>query len=367
MEGLAICHRGLEPVARDEIKEILGLEASAGESVLSFRLRKREQLAELCYRAQSLTKVLFLLGKAEVNNHLEESLVAIKAMVSGAELGSWLKGRTFKVHCARVGGHDYSSQDIASRTGEFVLGQASTKVSVTEPEVIVYVYIRERECYLGIDYAGFDLSRRHYKVFSHTAALNASVAYGLVRMAAKGKGLLLDPFCGSGTIPIEAALYSVEKSPHFFVKDRFMFHRLEKVSAGSWDRGREAALKIKASDHLLGSVKATKNNAKLAGVEFSVTRMDIEWLDTKLDRASADWLVTNPPSESRLHDAKHLQKLYRELFYQAEYVLKSKGTVLLCTEKEPLLSDSSKFSKVQETEIWQGAQRLRVCMLRKNI
>lgn len=368
MKGLAICLKGVESVTEREISELTGSEAETFDTALIFNVKDAEELAKFCYKAQSVTRVLLLLDKMKVADDLAKTLDKLKKSIKKTDFAGWLKNRTFKVKCKRIGSHNYSSQDIAAGAGEYIIEDTKAKALMTDPDIIVYIYIYAADCYIGIDYSGFELGRRDYKVFTHPNSLNGTVAYSLLRIAGFKKGTISDPFCGSGTIPIEAALYAEKRSPHFFRKDRFAFHRFENISIDKFDSRTKSNSKIFASDYLLKNVKSTKNNAKLAGIGSSikVTRMDIEWLDTKLDKASLDFIITNPPSVSRLHDEKHIIKLYKEFFYQADFVLKSKGRIVFCVQRDEALKHSlEKFSLVDEYSIWQGGQELKVVVLQK--
>ncbi len=368
MEGLVICHRGVERTVEKEIRELLKKKPTVHETALSFSVKDEKELAKLCYRSQSALRVLLLLGTARAYPEQEKTLKSIDGSIAKMELSGWLQKRTFKAECRRVGEHEYSGPDIAAGAGESIIRKTKAKVSLDEPDVVVYIYIHGKDCYIGLDLSGFDLSKRDYKVFIHPDSLNSTVAYALFRESGFAKGTMLDPFCGAGTIPIEAALYLNRISPHFYRKDRFAMHRWLDCSLEEFDERQKSGTGIIASDHILKSVRSTKSNAKLAGVEKSIktTRMDIEWLDTKLDEGSVGIIITNPPSESKAHDRKQVQKLYREFFHQAEYILGSGGKIAACLYRdEAFLSEAGSFRIEKEFSIWQGKQELRCLLLTK--
>jgi 23S rRNA G2445 N2-methylase RlmL len=363
MKGIGICLRGMEEIAALEVKELLGAISVIESTVVTFDINSQEELAKVCYRSQSLTKALLLLCRTTIALELDPALTSLRAALLTSEISLWLKGRTFKVHAYREGNHNFTGQDLAVGLGEVLIDLTQSAVSITKPDVIVYVYVNSTVAYIGIDFAGFDLSKRDYRVFPHPNALNATLAYALVRAAQFSKGTLLDPFCGSGTIPIEAALYNQGISPHYFKKDNFAFHRYLNVDLSGFD-SKNIPAQIIGSDQLLKFLKATKTNAKLAGVEIEVTRMDLEWLDTKISEESVDCIVTNPPSESKLNDPLHIEKLYKEFFHQVDYILKKDGTIVLCVQKDGALKRAlSHFIVQREFSIWQGAQEMRVIVL----
>jgi 23S rRNA G2445 N2-methylase RlmL len=400
MNALAITAKGAEEIAQLEVKELLGCSSKSAETVVMFEVdgkdgKADEALQLLAYKAQSVSIVLKLLGTAKINNHLEESLAAIKDSLKNTDFGS-LREIPFRVNCTRNGPHDYSSQDIASGLGRTIMELADAKVSLLEPGIIIHAYINNEDCYVGIDVSGFDLGKRDFKVFSHPSSLNGITAYALLRLAGydDSKDALLDPFCGSGTIPIEAALFASQRSPHFYKKDKFLFsghvgsnisnnkgkaNMLGKDYLASLDSkdGKKAdkCLSIKgtitAFDYLLRHVIASKKNASIAGIEKLITfsKVEVEWLDTKVSKAKMSLIVTHPPSLSKLVNEKDLAKLYKEFLYEADYVLNKKGRILVVLQNESLflktLEANDKFRLCWQKSIWQGKQELKVIFMER--
>jgi len=358
MQGIAICMRGLETVLTAEIKELIKCSAKADKTVALFNTKQKD-LAKLCYRSQSAVKVLEFLFQCKASNEYEKTIQSIEKGIAKIEL-SLLKDKSFKVVCKRIGKHDYHGTDISPKVGEFIIDKTNASVSLENPQVVVYVYIYENKCYVGYDYSGFDLSKRDYKVFTHPTGLNSTVAYGIYRMC-KSK-IVIDPFCGSGVIPIEAALYLAGKSPHFFRKDKFLLHKTMKIDLADFDKQKPKTGRIKAADHLLHYVKAAKNNAKLAGIELEATRMDIEWLDTKLDKHSFD-IVTHPPTVSRQQDDRTIKKLYKEFFYQADYVVKD--WIVILTEDDSIIKFAENFKVVEKGIVMQGGKEFKVFRIKR--
>jgi len=368
MRAIGICFKGTEEIAAKEIEEILQVKTRIHDTVVKFDADE-QGLAKLCYKAQSLVKLITEIGNFTADRNLEKTDENIKKCINKTDFG-FLKGETFKVKCKRIGSHDFSGQDIAPNTGEFILKKVSAKVSMTEPKYIIYVYIHETFGYIGIDYSGFDNSKRDYKVFTHSNTLNSSIAFSIFRIAGKEKGLVIDPFCGSGVIPIEAALYSIQKSPHFFIKNKFSFTRFLNIDPEKFDKEKKPKLNVGCSDHVLSFIKSTRNNAKLAGVSdiLRPSKIDIEWLDTKFEKNSIDAIVTHPPSQSRQHSKNEIEKLYKEFFHQAEYVLKKDGVIVLCMNNEgPLKKCIENFKIKKKISVWQHKQELFVFIITKNI
>lgn len=372
MQSIAVTHPGLELVAEKEIKELIKPKKTSTEnSVVLFEPKNLIDLCALCYRAQSIIKVI-LLKKSFSFRKIEDITDAAKTI----DFSDFItKNTTFMVKCARVGEHDFSSNEVEAGIG----GSISGKVNLEVPDIIVYTYIHKNRCYIGIDFSGFNLSKRQYRIFTHKDSMKATMAYCLLRIADyKVDEFLLDPFCGSGTIPIEAALYACSFPINYYSKENFAFRKFECFRKTDFDAffrkidskiKLEAKTSIKGYDAMLGYVKAGQKNAKIAGInkKISLTRADIDWVDTKIDRNKADKIVSNMP-EIGEKNRKLAEKLYKEFFYQAEFVLKKKGVIVIaanCPELAEKYSKEYKFRIDRRMKAMQGKKELNIFIIKK--
>lgn len=372
MNAIAICHRGIEDIAALDIKRILNRDSNIEDMAVFFEGDEKD-IIKVAYLGQAIKRVLIFLAKATIANKLKENMPLLKDVIEVADLNKYIEKKTFKVVCKRIGEHEFSSQEIAEKIGELLLDKyrhMKATVRMEDPEVVIYVFINQNKLYLGIDVCGFDLSKRDYKIFSSASSLNGAVAYALVRIADfEEPQTLLDPFCGAGTIPIEAALWLNGISPNFYRKDKFIHSKLFEFDLSSLDMAEASKARIIAFDSLLQQMKAAKKNAQIAGVHknIEISKVDIEWLDTKVDEKSVDAIVTQPPSESKYTDKKKMEKLYKEFFYQAEFVLKNKGKIIMAVENDELLKkmlqENAKFRVVKVREIMQGSKLLKALIL----
>jgi len=385
MKALAITSKGIEDITSKEINEILNKKSEIKNSCLVFDAELIE-LCTLCYKSQSITRVLSSFDSFKFKDN-DEFFKLIKIIVDKINLDDWLdKDKTFRVSCSKVDNDSISSEEINAEVGGFIIDNVKKKnkyepkVNLDNPDIIFYVFISDNDCFFGIDFAGIDLSKREYKVFSHPTALKGTVAYAMLRIADYKKDeILLDPFTGSGTIPIEAALYSSNISVNHFRKDRFSFLKLKCFSAINFDdffnkidkkKTANKKPKINAFDSQFRFVDATKKNAKIAGVDklINFSRMEIEWLDTKMDKNSIDKIVTNPPAISKHTNLKDIEKLYNEFFYQAEFVLKKKGKMAVIAKSPEELkkaAEKHKFKVADEKQIWLGKQESKALVFTK--
>jgi len=358
-KALVITHKGLEKPCSLEIEELVKSSCKVTDSAVLFDASSKEDICLLAYRLQSAVKVLELFSSFNF-----KSLSDIKDKIPTIKIPLELTSKSFVVRSSRKGTHDFLAKDVEREIGEIIYKKYSMTVNLNDPDYIFYVYIVDDTCYFGLDYSGFDLSKREYKIFSHPSALKGTTAFCLLKMVDYSeKKLLLDPFCGSGTIIIEAGLYSGKRSPHFYDKDKFAFLKFIDFDFSKIDSKCDTKTKLSAYgfDHNLQAVSASKKNAKVAGIDkiLNFSRVDVEWIDTKLDESSVDLVVSNPPVPSKIHAQELVEKVYKELFYQLEFVLNKKGKILLITRKSDLLKKYaaiSKFKLISEQEIMVGKE-----------
>ena len=349
MKGLAVTHHGIEEVTSQEINELIGVSCKVKEGCAVFDFDRMEDLCLLCYKAQSVTRIINLLAEFKFTSF--DDLVE---KIKNVKIDSWLR-KTFQVKCSRIGEHPFNSQDVEKAVGENINGM----VDFDNPDVLFFVYIYNDNAYFGVDFAGFDLAKRDYKIFSHPISLKGPLAYSIVRLAKYKEGeVLLDPFCKDGTVAVEAALFASRMPVNFYRKKNFAFSKFVDFDFGKADKAIKDATGIHAYDSQMRNVEAAKKNAKIAGVNKFITfsKMDTEWLDTKLDKASVDKIVTNLPRAGK-ENVKFIERLYKEFFYQAEFVLKDKGLIVCVTNNTDILkkyADEYKFKAKETKEILGG-------------
>ena len=177
--------------------------------------------------------------------------------------------------------------------------------------------LRKDQASLYLDTSGTALHKRGYRPAHTEAALRETLAAAMVKLARyRGKGDFCDPFCGSGTIAIEAALAALNRAPGLyrsFAAENWAF-----FDPALWQQARAAAIAaeytgeyhIFASDIDPRAVQIARENAVRAGVdhliEFSIA--DACRFSRQTERGV---IVTNPPYGERLLDQKQAEELYR--------------------------------------------------------
>ena len=170
---------------------------------------------------------------------------------------------------------------------------------------------------LMLDSTGPGLHKRGYRAQGVAAPLRETLAAGLVLLSRyRGKDPLCDPFCGSGTIPIEAALIAKNRAPG--LNRSFSAQKWSWLDKKLWmsaadeaeDREFEGEYEIWGGDIDPEAVALAKHNAQLAEVE-DIVRFDVD------DATRFHWgglygrVVTNPPYGERVMERKEAEELYR--------------------------------------------------------
>ena len=228
-------------------------------------------------------------------------------------------GVKIRATCARS--RLYHSGAVAERVLKGMERRLGRSLDIPEPGVLIVVRVFRDRCLISVDTSGEDLFKRGYKVGKGPAPLRENLAAGLLLASGWDRRLpVFDPFCGTGTIAIEAALILANQAPG--LNRRFIFENWRNFDRGLWEELREEARKVRredlgpvvyASDKSPGAISAAKANAKAAGVEKLIhfELCEIERLFPPTGRPG--WMVTNPPYGRRLRPEASLKALFATL------------------------------------------------------
>ncbi len=190
----------------------------------------------------------------------------------------------------------------------------------TGPSFPIQVALLNDTATLTIDTSGTALHKRGYRHGAVEAPLKETLAAAMIELSYWNRGrVLVDPLCGSGTIPIEAAMIGRNIAPGS--GRRFAAESWPSLTQGSWKEARmeayqsidqEARVRIIASDIDSGAVRRACENARQAGVggciEFSAT--PLHRIEMKEDFGV---VITNPPYGERIGEGTEVKKLYRQM------------------------------------------------------
>ncbi|MBR0599696.1 THUMP domain-containing class I SAM-dependent RNA methyltransferase [Sinanaerobacter chloroacetimidivorans] len=173
---------------------------------------------------------------------------------------------------------------------------------------------------ITLDTSGSGLHKRGYRVKDVAAPIKETLAAAMVQLSFWKEGrLLLDPFCGSGTIPIEAAMIARNIAPG--LSRKFAAETWEAIPQNLWKEERKAAyqamkteydIRIQAADISAAAVKAARENAEEAGVDDCI---EFRVMPLSKQRLEEDYgvMICNPPYGERIGDKEEIHKIYREI------------------------------------------------------
>ena len=179
-------------------------------------------------------------------------------------------------------------------------------VRINNPDVLLNIHIAEDRCTLSLDSSGESLHRRGYRQEAVEAPLNEVLAAGMILMTGwKGECDLIDPMCGSGTIPIEAALIARNIAPGVFRKE-FAFEKWVAFDQDFFDsiynddsQEREFNHKIYGYDNNPKANEIAIRNVKAAGLskEIELKLQPFQQFEQPKEKSI---IITNPPYGERI-------------------------------------------------------------------
>jgi putative N6-adenine-specific DNA methylase len=211
-------------------------------------------------------------------------------------------------------------RDLADRMGAVPVRTTANDESAGDPKSddaqLIVVRIDHDQCTVSADSSGAHLHQRGYRTSVTAAPMRETLAAALLLATGWNRRMpLIDPFCGSGTIPIEAALIAAGIAPGRHRGFRLM--NWPGHDQAEWQRVHSAALRrekadsmpaIRGSDRSAAAIRAATENAERAGVTALVHFEKRDALRVEPD-APSGWVVSNPPYGVRLGDAGETRRL----------------------------------------------------------
>lgn len=306
-ELIAKTFQGLEDVLAQELTELGAANIEIGRRMVSFTGDKAMMYrANFCLRtairvlkpikrfqATTADEVYDAIKSIEWENYLDNmSSFAVDAVVF-SEVFRHSKFVAYKVKDAIV---DYFREKTGNRPS----------VRINNPDLTLNIHIAEDQCTLSLDSSGESLHRRGYRQEQVEAPLNEVLAAGMILMTGwRGECDLIDPMCGSGTIPIEAALIARNIAPGVFRKE-FGFEKWKDFDQELFDsiynddsQEREFTHKIYGYDNSLKANAIATDNVKAAGVTKDVI-LKVQPFQQFEQPTEKSIIIMNPPYGERI-------------------------------------------------------------------
>ena len=316
-EMIAKTFQGLEEVLAAELTALGADNIQMGRRMVSFTGDK-----EMLYRANfSLRTALRVLKP--IKHFTAPDADAVYEAVKDMAWEDYLDpGKTFAVDATVFSEEFRHSKFVSYRVKDAIADYFREKagkrpnVSVTNPDVLLNIHIAQTECTLSLDSSGESLHRRGYRQETVDAPLNEVLAAGMILMTGwHGECDLIDPMCGSGTIPIEAALIARNIAPGVF-RQGYAFEHWSDFDADLFEaiynddsRERPFEHKIYGYDNSIKAQAIAQRNVKAAGMGRDIV-LKLQPFQQFEQPAEKAILITNPPYGERI-SSDDLLGLYR--------------------------------------------------------
>ena len=321
-ELIAPCHFGLEAVLKKEIID-LGYDIQKVEDGRVTFLGDEEAVCRGNVFLRSAERILIKVGSFYATT-FDELFEKTKALAWEEYLPADAKFWVAKA--ASIKSKLFSPSDIQSIMKKAIVERMKQvyKVSWFEENGAAYplrVFLMKDEVTIGLDTTGDSLHKRGYRKLTSKAPIAENLAAALLQLTPwRGDRILVDPFCGSGTFPIEAAMMAANMAPGMN-RDFLSQEWKNMISKREWydclDEAREMIdlqieTDIQGYDMDPHMVSIARENARLAGVEKLIHFQAREVKDFSHPKKYG-FIVTNPPYGERLEEKENLSGLYKTI------------------------------------------------------
>ncbi len=313
------CHFGLESVLKHEITKIGGTDIKVNDGKISFT-GDENILARANICLSTAERVLIELIEFRATT-FEELFQGVKAI----ELERYINPQdAFPVKGYSLNSALHSVPDCQSIIKKAAVERLKSKYGInwfdeTGATVQIKFSILKDIVTIYLDTSGVGLHKRGYRRNSNAAPIKETLAAGIIDLArVRPDSVVCDPFCGSGTLLIEAGLKALKIAPG--INRRFSAEKWSSINTKVWQEERSRAIDSvdrSAEFHGIGfdiddsAVALTLDNAHKAGIK---SRLKIEQADISKFRQPDDSIVIcNPPYGERLLEIREAENIYRQM------------------------------------------------------
>lgn len=321
-ELLAPCHFGLEAVLKKEILD-LGYEISQVEDGRVTFIGDDEAICRANVFLRTAERVLLKVGSF--------SATTFEELFQGTKSIPWEEyipqdGKFWVTKASSIKSKLFSPSDIQSIMKKAMVERLKQHYGVTWfPETgssyPLRVFLYKDMVTVGIDTSGDSLHKRGYRTLTSKAPITETLAAALILLTPwNSDRILVDPFCGSGTFPIEAAMMAANMAPGMnrsFLSEDWKNIIPRKCWYEAMDEAddlvrRDIKVDIQGYDIDGDIIKAARSNAERAGVDHLIHFQQRPVCQLSHPKKYG-FLITNPPYGERLEDKANLPALYREI------------------------------------------------------
>ena len=306
-ELVAKTFQGLEEVLAKELTELGASNIEIGNRMVAFTGDK-----EMLYKANFCLRTAIRILKP-IKHFKAQTADEVYDNVKAIEWEEYLDtNKSFAVDSVVFSNEFRHSKFVAYKVKDAIADYFRDKtgerpsVRLNKPDVLLNIHVAEDKCTLSLDSSGESLHRRGYRQEAVEAPLNEVLAAGMILMTGwKGECDLIDPMCGSGTIPIEAALIARNIAPGVFRKE-FAFEKWNDFDQDLFDsiynddsNEREFTHKIYGYDNNPKANEIAVRNVKAAGLSKDI-ELKIQAFQQFEQPKEKSIIITNPPYGERI-------------------------------------------------------------------
>lgn len=350
---------GLEQVLADEISKLGGKNVTTGKRAVFY-----EGDLELIYKSNYwLRTALRVLKEIEQFQFKNVDQFYLRCM----EI-DWQKyfqiDQTFVIHSTVLSSAEFTNSMFASMRAKDAIADyfrhktgKRPNVDTENPDIVINLHINSDTCTISLDSSGESLHKRGYRIKQGEAPLNEVLAAGMILLSGwNGKSDFLDPMCGSGTLPIEAALIAQNIAPGKFRKE-YAFENWNDYDQLLFDKIKQDFPKksfehtIYASDLSASNLLNAQTNARRAMVFNKIIFGTSDFKDLNVPLAGAT-IIINPPYGERLQE-KNLSGLYAMIGERLKHQFAGNDAWILSSSEEGMKNIGLKPKS--RTELFNGA------------
>lgn len=321
-ELLVPCHFGLEAVLKREIYD-LGYEITKAEDGRVTFEGDEEAICRANIFLRTAERVLIQVGRFKATT-FEELFQGIKNLPWEEYIPE--DGKFWVKKASSINSKLFSPSDIQSIAKKAMVERMKQKYrkdwfKEDGAPYPVRIFLLKDEVTVALDTSGDSLHKRGYRTMTSKAPLTETLAAALILLTPwRANRILVDPFCGSGTFPIEAAMIAANIAPgmnrEFTAEqwtnliDRKLWYECVKEAEDMIDT--EVEVDIQGYDIDGDVVKAARENAKRAGVDHMIHFQQRAVADLNHPKKYG-FLISNPPYGERLEDKADLPALYTQI------------------------------------------------------
>ena len=321
-ELVAPCHFGLEAVLKREIID-LGYDVSQVEDGRVTFLGDEEAVCRANVFLRTAERILIKIGSFHAET-FEELFQGTKSLPWEESIPK--DGKFWVAKAGSVKSKLFSPSDIQSVMKKAMVERLKDAYGIhwfeeDGEEFPIRVFLMKDEVTVGLDTTGDSLHKRGYRKLAAKAPIAENLAAALIMLTPwRGDRILVDPFCGSGTFPIEAALMAANIAPgmnRFFTAKNWPHIVEGNIWQDTVDEAKEIVdldveTDIQGFDIDGDIVAAARENARLAGVE-KLIHFQKRGVEELSHAKKYGFIITNPPYGERMEGKEQLPALYRTI------------------------------------------------------